>query len=385
MSIFSKKPKEHLNLIIDIQSSIVRGTLVHVREGDLPHILWASNIDIPFRADGGSTYLVDLTIKAIQDVAISAKTFVHDTRAHSGTIPRHISKVHCVLSSPWIVSQARTVSQEFDKNTKITHSHIEDIIKAERITMSKLTEDRMISIEEKIFDVRLNGYSIPEWNGASGKTFEVSFAISLASTTMTKRFKEAAKRSGVSGSNIDFHSSLLLQHVGLGNILPMHGPHTLIHVHGELTDIVVASGQTCVLFGSHPTGARTIVRRLANELGVAESAADSALTMFESGQIDTLHGSSDVEHINSVMSSWTNDCQKVTSLVPESYVPSRAMISSRQYEKIFKNTFASAYPLVKTDLLPSDILFTLVTLDPQVERLRLTILYIVAIHSLESL
>jgi hypothetical protein len=383
MSFFSKKPKESLNLIMDIQSSVVRASLVQMREGDLPHIVWTSAIVIPYRMDGGSSYLIDLTVKAIGDLSLAAKTFVHDARAHSGTLPSRINRVHCVLSSPWIVSQARTVSQIFDKNTKVTRAYVHEIIKKERADMSAKTDDRMISIEEKIFDVRLNGYSIPEWNGAAGRNFEVSFAVSLAGTHMIKRFVEAAKRSGVSGSHIDFHSSLLLQHIGLGGVLPIPGPHMLIHVHGELTDIVVSTGQTCVLFGSHPTGIRTVIRTLAKDMNVPENAADSALSLFETGQSDPLHGGADAEHIRAAMTGWSNDCLKVTSMIPAHYQPARAMISARFHEEIFKNTFASAYPAIKTEVLPAEKLYTLATFDPQVEKLRLTILYVIAIHSLE--
>jgi hypothetical protein len=385
MSFFSKKPKESLNLIIDIQSSIVRASLVHVRGADLPHIVWTSSIVIPYRADAGAAYLVDTTVKAIGDLSLAAKTFAHDTKSHSGPLPSHISRAHCVLSSPWIVSQARTVSQTFEKDTKITHGHVEDIIKKERAAMSTKTDDRMISIEEKIFDVRLNGYSIPEWNGAAGRTFEVSFAVSLAGTGMVKRFTSAAKRSGVSGSHVDFHSSLLLQHIGLGLVLPLPGPHMLIHIHGELTDIVVSTGQTCVLFGSHPRGIRSIVRDIAANMGSTEAAADSALTLLESGQTDPLHSGADAGRIAAAMSAWTTDCVKVTSMIPPHYQPSRAMISARFHEEALKNSFASAYPGVKTEVLPSDKIFTLATFDPQSEKLRLTILYVIAIHSLESL
>ncbi|MDD5165021.1 MAG: hypothetical protein PHG25_00560 [Candidatus Pacebacteria bacterium] len=383
-SLFSHTQKDRLNLVIDIQSSVVRGSLVLLRIGQLPHIVWTSTIDIPYRTSTRSAFLVDTAVKGVKDIALQAHTYIRDTKSHP-EIPNHIFKVHCVLSSPWIVSQARTISQQFDKDTKITRAHVGDIINKERTQLATNSDDRMIGIEEKIFDVRINGYSVPEWDGAVGTMLEISFAISLAGKHMTELFTDACKSAGVAGSHVDFHSSLLLQHIGLSGNYASNDPHVLVHVHGELTDIVIASGQTCILFGSHPVGIRTIIRKLSHQLKITESTADSLLAMYESGHIDPIHGASDIETIHKILESWTDNCIKVTSLVPENHRPDYAMISARFHEIIFKNTFAAAYPSFRIDTLPEEKIFALATFDPGIEQLRLTVLYTVAIHSLESL
>lgn len=383
-SLFSHTSKDRLNLVIDIQSSVVRGSLVLLRTGQLPYIVWTDTYDIPYRTNTRSAFLVDTAVKGIRTIAASAHTYIRDTKSHPD-IPNHIFKVHCVLSSPWIISQARTISQEFEKDTKITRAHISDIITAERKRLSENTEDRMIGIEEKIFDVRLNGYSISEWEGAISKSLEVLFAISLAGKHIVERFTDACKHAGVSGSHIDFHSSLLLQHIGLSGHFASTSPHVLVHVHGELTDIVVASGQTCILFGSHPIGIRTIIRKLSHQLKITESTAESLLVMYEDGHIDPIHGASDIETIHKILSSWTDNCLKVTALVPPNYQSNLAMISARFHEMVFKNTFAAAYPSFRMEILPEEKIFALATFNPGIERLRLTVLYVVAIHSLESL
>ncbi|HTK32937.1 MAG TPA: hypothetical protein VL335_00090 [Candidatus Paceibacterota bacterium] len=382
MNLFSRTPKDSLNFIVDVQSSVVRGSLVLMRAGQLPHIVWTHDVDIAYRTNSKSAFLIDTAVKALKAISTEAHTFVRDTKAHPD-IPNHISRVHCVLSSPWIVSQARTVSQRFDVDTKIGRSHISDVIKNERTQLAQNSDDLMIGIEEKIFDVRLNGYSIAHWENATARTLEVSFAISLAGKHMIGRFVDACKSAGVSGSHVDFHSSLLLQHIALNDNFASHDTHVLVHVHGELTDIVVASGQTCVLFGSHPIGVRGIVRKLSHQLKITESTSDSLLAMYENNQLDPIHGAHDIEIIHKILDAWTDSCLKVTSLVPTNHQPTRALISARFHETLFKNTFAAAYPTMQVELLPSEKLFELATFDPTVSRLRLTVLYTVAIHSLE--
>ena len=362
----------------------MRGSLILAYPKQSPHIIWTSDVVIPYRADSGSSYLVETMIKAVETVSQSARVFVHDTHAH-GTIPGHISHAHCVLSSPWISSQARTVNQQFEKDTKITRAHIHNIIQDERMNLLKSSSDVMMGIEEKIFDVRLNGYSIEKWENNVVRSLEVSFAISVASKRITGSILEAVKRSAAHGSKIDFHSSLLLQHMAMSSSLSIAGSYLLIHVHGELTDIVAVDNQSCVLFGSYPIGVRTIIRQLSLELNLSDSTIDSTLGLYETGQFDPLHASVDVQNIQRALSLWIESSLKIISLIPSNRKPTHAIISSRSHEVIFKNNFSSAYPNIKTDILPSDEILKLATFDPQIEKFRLTVLYAIAIHSLENL
>ena len=383
-SFFSRKQKDRLNLIIDIQSSVVRGAMILSSKGGLPKVVWTTSTDIPYRAGATASHMIDTTVKAIEHTALLAHTFIKDKKSHV-SLPEKITRVHCILSSPWIISQAKTVGYNFDKETRVNKAHVNHIVKTERESMVKKGSLGMVGIEEKIFDVRLNEYSIPKWQGASCVSFEVSFAICLASKNVIQRFIKGAKMSGVGISSIDFHSSLLLQHIGLCSALTFNDPYILAHVHGELTDIVVTSGQSCILFGSHPTGVRSIVRQVANSMNITEAAADSALTLYEHNQLDPLHGSNDTERIKTVLDKWNNDCKSVTDKIPDRYKPTKAIVSARVHEKLFKNSFIAAHPELKTDVLPNEEIFDLVEFGQDCEKLRLTILYVVAIHNLEAL
>jgi hypothetical protein len=379
----SKKPKDRLDLILDIQSSIVRGSLMLVRAGAVPHILWTKGIDIPYRAQGGSAYLIKMATRAVTDIAEAAHAFVRDTHGRD-PLPAKIAAAHCVLASPWIVSRARTISQEFAKDTKITRAKVADIIKAERAQLASGDQNGLSSIEEKIFDVRLNGYSVSEWEGNLAKSLEVSFAISLAGTRMIERFTESAKRASPH-AEVRFHSSLLLQHAAIGIALPLNDPYILIHAHGELTDLVVADGHSCILFGSHPIGVRTIVRKIAHTLNLSDVTADSLLAMHENGKLDTAHDVAGKKAIAGASGAWINECSKLISLTPTRFRPVQAIISARTHEQFFMDSFAGTYSSIKVHPLDADMLDKLASFDPHAEKLRLTILYAVAIARLETL
>ena len=389
---FSKKSVGRLNLILDVKSSVVRGTLFLIKTGDIPYVLWTSSIEVPYKSDGDSGYMLAETVKALKKIAGEAHIFTHYTHSANSkkdninkSIPKNISTIHIILSSPWIISQARTVDQKFEKETKILSSHVHDIIKSER---SKLTENdvTLTGIEEEIFSVKLNGYEIPNWQDNSARTLSVSFAISLASKKVTESFIKACKESGLHGARIDFHSSLLLQHIGLSRTLSIQDPYILVHVHGELTDIVSANSQSCVLFGSYPIGIRTITRSLIKVLNTTESTADSTLTLYETKQLDKLHGASDIESINTAASPWVQGCSSILSLVPPEHRPMRAIISSRFHESLFSEILSKVNADIKIESLPTDKILGLVKFEPLItEKLRLNVFYIIALETLERI
>lgn len=379
----SKNKKDRVDLILDIQSSVVRGALMLIRPGAVPHILWTESIDIPYRAQGGSAYLIKMAIRAIEDIALAAHVYVRDTHGKE-TLPSRITSVHCGLSSPWIVSRARTVSQEFSKETTITKNRIADIIRTERRDLAGGDEKGLISIEEKIFDVRLNGYSILEWEGNAAKSLEISFAISLAGTRMIECFKDAAKRAGPR-EETRFHSSLLLQYTGISLALTINDPYMLVHIHGELTDLVIADGHSCILFGSHPVGVRTVVRKIAHALKISDIAADSLLTLHQSGKLDPEHYQSARKVIADVARGWQSECAKLIALIPPGRVPSMSIVLSRTHQDFFGDAMKETPLGMRVRALSADEFGSRVSFEPHAERLRTTVLYAIAITNLETL
>jgi len=380
---FSKKTTVKLNLILDIKSSVVRGTLFLIKPAEIPYIVWTNTVEIPYKSGSDSAYLLNEAIKAVKKVAVEAHFYIHSVHLHE-EIPKNISVIHMVLSSPWITSQARTINQKFNIDTKISRSHIHDMIQAERAKLIS-TDGLLVGIEEKIFDVRLNGYSVHKWEGNFAKTLETSFAISMASKRVTKGFVEACKEAGLHGARIDFHSSLLLQHIGLSKSLNIQDPYVLVHAHGELTDIVAANSQSCcVLFGSYPVGVGTIIRSLSSNLKISDLTADSTLTLYETKQLDQLHGASDIKAIVDATSSWTEGLSNILSVIPSNHQPLRAFISAHYHDGLFREIFNLAHPDIKIEMLPHDKVMDLVRFEPLVEKLTTTIFYITAVQILET-
>ena len=120
---FSNNAGEDVVLIVDVQSSVVRSTLVLFSADAMPVTLYTYDRPVTFKPDADNQYLIKTTVMAVGENVTQAMRYLSLYCAHR-RIPCRIGTVHYVLSSPWIVSEAKTVSIKFAKNTRVTKSTI---------------------------------------------------------------------------------------------------------------------------------------------------------------------------------------------------------------------------------------------------------------------
>ncbi len=380
---FSSHKAGDLILIIDVQSSIVRTSLVHLQSSSIPNVLYTHNIAIPYKPHAHSSYLIKMSLRAVSEAITDISKHLH-VRSSTENIPKKISSVHFVLSSPWIVSQAKTLKQSFKDDTHISKAYIMGMIWEERSKIGGKNNDDIRVIEEKVFDVRLNGYSIASWESKNARELEVSFVVSLAGGRMIDRFIESCDHI-VHRSSVQFHSSLFLQHLGIEKVVTKSPSYTLLHIHGELTDVAIIRSHSCTFFGSYPFGVHSIVRTIARETKTDEQSAESIFTMSEQGHLDSLHAKKELAIIDDMNRVWMGEFKKLlkSNSVVET-IPNHVIISANSHESFFMNNFKQAYPQISMELLTMDDITAHIKFDAHAERLRLTGLYVLAIHSLEK-
>lgn len=373
-----------LVLILDVQSSVVRGTLVHMREaGQVPLVIYTRETPIAYKAHARSGYLVKNALRAIDDTIQDTLIHLHARRSGGQDIPHTISAVHYVLSSPWIISQAKTLAMSYDKRRIIDRAYINKLIADDRSKLVSDTVENVRIIEEKIFDVRLNGYSVPGWEGQSTDKLEVSFVASVAGGRMIDHFTRACDRA-VHHGHVYFHSSLFLQHLGLGAVIHDYSSYALIHVHGELTDVALVHADSCTFFGSYPFGINSIIRTIARETKTDDYTAESLLNMFTEDRLDPAHTEKELAIVRHMGDGWIGEFRKLLKASPTpDALPRHVIMSAHSHEDFFIKDFARAYPASSIELLTMDIISPLVAFDTYTERLRLTGVYVIAIHSIE--
>lgn len=387
---FSKSPQEDLIFLIEVQSSAVRGSLVLFREGQKPSILFTASAETPLKAGMTSSHMVKATLKAVADavdvLARHHRAMLEEAKAdpHAPAVPKPVSSVHFVLSSPWIISQAKTVSLKLPKETTLTRAKVLEVIEAERSKLS--TEETQTEIvEEKIFEVRINGYPVGAWENRLAKEADVSFVVSLSGANLSRRLRESCERL-VRKSRVHFHSALLLEAIGIGLAMPEAEDFVLVNVHGELTEVTVVKQRRSVFFGSFPTGVDTIARKVAKAAKTDDRAADSLLSLLSllsADSIDPTHGKPLQPLVSDIMRGWTSELARLSEgAAGEGALPSQVFVAARRHEEIFMRELAQANPSSQVTPFAMDRLLSQVEFDRYTERRRAIGLVAIAINSL---
>ncbi|MFA6314915.1 MAG: hypothetical protein WC648_00915 [Candidatus Paceibacterota bacterium] len=385
MSPLFSSTKKELTLILDVQSSVIRGSLVLLDNiGSHPHVMFTYNANVPWKPHTDVAYLVKTTLKAIDETINAIRRNLRLRHTKPCDLPKRIRSVHFVLSSPWIVSDAKILLSEFSKNQEVSKDQILKMIADERSKLAKEDDKEIQVIEQKIFDVRLNGYSIKDWEGKSAKKLEVSYTVSVAGTRMIEKLKNLCNHD-IHGCEVSFHSSLLLQVIGFGIVMPHVESYVLVHVHGELTEFAIVQNQLCEFFGSYPIGVKTMVRNIANVSKIDQQAADSLLTLYIGGHLDKEYGHDQTDMITTISKDWTEEMKKLLKNHAEiGTLPQSMVVSAWSHDDLFIKVLRDEYPGARIGLIEIDEILPFVSYDDLSERRRLTGLYALAIHSMSK-
>ncbi|MFA6459111.1 MAG: hypothetical protein WCV79_01780 [Candidatus Paceibacterota bacterium] len=381
---FSEKKEDRVILLISVQSSMVRGTLVRDRAGELPLVMWSSSKAIRHREDADASYLPKATFTHVRNLSEEIARDYEAYRHSDPSLPAYIEEVHYALASPWILSHALTLSKKYDNAVPVSEKMILTIISDARSKFLPKDAKELAIVEEKIFDIRLNGYSISSWQGKTAHSLEISFATSAIEIKTEEKFREACGHI-VRGNNIFFHSSLLLHHIGLQHIFPEKVSYVLVHVHGELTDVVVVENRMCTFFGSFPMGINTAIRQIALSANVTEQVADSMLTMYIGGRMDTAEKEKTRVIIETISAEWNAQFANLTGgYLSDEHLPETAILTSRSHEAFFVESYKKHFEKSKVELISTEMLSGFISFAPKVEKLRLTGLYSIALTILHK-
>jgi hypothetical protein len=354
---FSSRPDSKLILLLEVQSSLVRGSLALMRTGH-PEILFTQTLDIEFMPGATSAYYIKITLESVSAMVESAlrNLSLLANGDHAAPIPKRVQEVHFILSSPWVISQAKTISISFEKDTPITPERIHEILEDERARVSLGAKVETETIEEKVFDVRLNGYSIEHWKGKDARTLDISYALSISSKKSIVDLHETVSHL-VSSKNVFMHSSLLLQYISLRDAHSPGDTYMLVHAHGELTDMVVVRHGTCSFFGSFPVGINTIIRKLAEMTGHTPKTADSLLSLYLGHHMDGPDESRAGIAIDSMTRNWTNELLALAEAVkdPAQFMPPRIFVIAHSHADLFEANLKKSFPQSAVTAVPVDM------------------------------
>ena len=358
----SKSSKVNFVLVIEIHSSTVNASVVDMpKKGSAinqPEVLCSSSLNF-----SGQHNIVASLKKALKKVIETATREFELYRQLSSTVGASngarttigmISSVEFVLSSPWILSQAHTISTKLSKKEKITETLINKILDKKDLKPSfhvKNINSNLRTVERKVMEVSLNGYPMTEWQDKIASSVDITCIVSAVDLGLVSDLEQFCEHI-VPVKDIRFHSSLILQFIASTNYSAPSSDVVVVNIHGEVTDLFGISKQNGMFFGSFPVGYATLTRRLANATHQGSQVSESILSMHSNLHIDVSHGHTTIKIIEKVLSNWKHECAEFIKITTSTSSQTHIFVASRHFAQLFLRSVKSIRREAKCDVLP---------------------------------
>ena len=352
--LFGVKPQGKLIFVVDIQSSAINGTLFLFTEAE-SKVIFETAMHLPPRTNAASGRLIKSVLKAVSAITLSATRHLYNISAsgQNPSLPKRIAETHIILSSPWIVSQAKRIDIDFEKETSVTSGLVMNLINKEREAIPAGKNDPIRVIEQKIFDVKMNGYSLEKWEGRTAKTLSILYAASFASSRMIEMLARDTSHY-TRTNNVKFHSAILLSEIAAEKFYDGGSDFGIVYVHGDITDVAIVTNHCLAFSGSFPMGYRTTVKKLSSLIPSDIQTAESAITLYTGGCLDKAESRKEHSSIEKVSSIWKDQFSDLINTNPQAIIPASIFVVACPHEEFFSSAVSSLYPKIGVKTISSD-------------------------------
>lgn len=312
MGIFSKTDeKDELVLVFDIGSSSVGGALFWVQKSGIPKIVFAVREPIILEKKINIDRFLLLTAKSLNIVA---------SQVHQAGIGAP-SRIFCVLSSPWYVSQTRVISLEKNAPFVFTSKLADELIKKEislfeNEYLTKYAEaGRSVRpIELKNIKTTLNGYETSKPLNQKIKELEMTVFVSISPEQVLKKIEETIQRH-FHFKEIKFSSFVLASFAVVRDMYIHQENFLLVDIGGEVTDIAMVKKNILRESVSFPLGRNFITREVTSALGCTFTEAESFVSLLQNEHAEESTARKLGPIINELKKEWLKKFQESLSTI----------------------------------------------------------------------
>lgn len=347
-SLFSNTKREDLTIIIDIQSGLVRGALVNYKVDGSINILSVITESISTKNHiVNSKHLTKRIIKLVTEI-------VRQLASIAGK--NNIVDIHYILSSPWIMTELKTIKIDYKDEIVIDSTIVGNLVRDELNKHSEKNDTRII--EKKIWEIKLNGYTMEDYEGKNAHSLEIALSYSVSPIEFLNILRSTVHNI-VHIKNQHYHSALLMQYSAIRLMLDKKREYIYIHAHNELTDIVIVKNGLCKYLASFPFGTSTILRKISSNSSQSMEASDSLLSLYDENKLHDTEKVLTQKVIDPLMHTWSTLCLKTFSNAFEfTNIPRTVYLSVHSHFNIFKDAL-----LFKNDLNFEIIPYESLTID----------------------
>ncbi len=306
------------SLIIEIQSGMIRGAIVKDLKSGQPVF-----VDVKVASIRSPKLMLETLVKVIEELGHKHKVHV----------------AHIILSSPWISSFSKSIELHFEKEREVTENLILNIIKEENDKIKKDLES-CISIEQKIFEIRSNGYVVDNYESLSSENLGLSFVSTFSSQNLIKKINDIVEQA-FSAKEIQYHSGLLLNSLAIRDFDSNKGEYIHINMHGEITDIIVIKNNKCLNISSFPIGIESLNRYMAHNLNQSEHIAKSTMKLGNEGKLGEEEQGRLDKFTNAFLETWIGQYRSLLESSFGNNLPKDVYFLSYDHHNHFKKVLES--------------------------------------------
>lgn len=357
MSFFGRKDESEISLVIDISSGSTAGAIVRNFQNDLPSLI--SSIRTPFFSTGKPSR------ESIESAMLASLN--NTLTALVGSLSPEIGKINKTLltfSSPWVESHLKTVI--IDRETKFTFNErdLDKIMKEEQeLFLAKANEEfkeECEIFESSVTNLYFNGYESQTLIKEKVNKVEVSFILSAISKDLLQMIEAQIMKIAHVKRGLVTHSFMYAFFKTLSHsFINLHSA-LLLNMTSELTDALFLRHGNSAFSASLPFGPNSIVRSVADRLGIQEPVAQSYLSIFASGAFDEATTNAVDSVLLEVEENWLTLWKNMGESIPEgkSLPYSIFLIAPTGFEKLMKTFLEGIFEKKNIILLGDTNAFT---------------------------
>jgi cell division ATPase FtsA len=318
---------DNYSLVFNIGSGSVTGSVIRFTEKPGVDVLYYSQEIIPIQKEVSASKHLELMKASLTSLVVK--------------IPQKgwkIKNVYYIFSSPWSTSQTKTIRLKENKSFRLSESYLKRVIDEAQKKSNITTEGKII--EQKIIQIKTNGYIVNEFKNELVKDAEISLFYTVVPENILKEIEGIVNKSFVV-KNTWCHSVSLSIFSVVRDLFPQYEDFIYLDISEEMTDISVVREGVIMSNISLPFGRNEFVRELAEKLKVTEIIADSMIKMNSLKSHDQLAVLAFTSALNEIVKNWSDQIsQAFDNFKTKLYLPNTIFfVATNDLTTLLSNKF----------------------------------------------
>lgn len=298
----SEKKKENIIAIFDIGSGSVGGAIVRI-PNDGKHI---------------PTIIKSVRAEVISREELDFKTFTSDMLDALGSTARMLydsklgapEEIHCVLASPWYLSETRVVKLAREHSFAFTQKIADELLEKEILSLKEDYDKKYGNvkttpqvIEHNVMGVSLNGYLVDDPFGKRSRSVEMHLAISLSPKSVLDKIEKTISNT-FHHIPVTFSSFVMSSYLAVREKYITPDSYLLLDIGGEITDVAIITKGILKASLSFPFGKKTFFKYICTKLEIEERDAVELFNLYSTGTLSDRKKKKAEQLFQSIENSW---------------------------------------------------------------------------------